>query len=201
MNNIVISGTSATGKSTLIDKLKNEYNTINEMDFNTDSIFSFFYKYAKKKEQYGRNLFISSMMVDKYIKHLSNKKNAIFDRWIIDYIVAAELRIKPKDSKFFDWFKLKFESMMETVKDSLPEYIILKTTYTEFKKRLLDRGRKDEVDGMLNDDTWYKNYHTKYNDVLSKYLIKYNIKYEIIDTTNKNENETFEKVKEIINKK
>ncbi|MCK5867499.1 MAG: deoxynucleoside kinase [Mycoplasmataceae bacterium] len=189
MKKIALSGTSGTGKSTLLKSYSTDFLTIKELKGDKSSICDFYYELSTKEDRHGTNLFISSLLAQRFIDDSSIGEDVIFDRWIIDYIVAAELRVKPYNLYFFDYLVSIFEDMMDKIKQ-YPEYIILKTSYPEFKKRILKRGRENEKESILNDETWYKNYHRSYNKVLIKYLKKFDIKYSIIDSTNLNKRET-----------
>ena len=183
MKRIVISGPSGTGKTTYLKSIASEINTYDELPLDKNSKIGKYYELAKRKNQRGKNLFIELMMDKKANEYLNIKKDTVFDRSIIDYIVAAELRVLPHDKKAFVNINNKFLKYMKDIEEIKPSYIILKTDFNEFKNRILTRGREDEVANMNNDDSWYRNYHSKYVDTLVWYLEKYKIEYAIIDTT------------------
>ena len=189
MRKIVLSGTSGAGKSTLIKSYKDDFSIVKELKNNKNSICDFYYELSLKEDRYGTNLFITSLMTQRFLDDSIVTEDTIFDRWIIDYIVAAELRIKPYNEEFFNYVLKIFEDMMTKIK-VLPQYIILKTSFPELKNRILKRGRVDERESISADEAWYKKYHKLYNDTLIKYLEKYNIEYIVIDSTKYSKEET-----------
>ena len=112
-------------------------------------------------------------------------------------MVGAELRLKELDPKYFRYIKELFEDLMKRV-STFPEYIIITTSFEEFKKRLITRGRRAEKETIIEDDSWYKKYHERYTDILISYLKKYSIKYTIIDNTNFSKEDTKKEVEKII---
>ena len=198
MKNIVISGPSASGKSTLINNLSKNNNVFNELDWNKDSELNKLYNEANMKIQSSKNEFLLKMMDDKFKKQNENPENAIFDRWIVDYFVAAVLRIKPNSLDFYNKFIEHYEERINTFKGEKPFYIIVKTSYEEFKKRILNRGRVHETNNITKDDSWYKNYHSNYVSILTKELDKRDIKYKVFDTTDNSAEKTYNQVDKFI---
>ncbi|MCK5867770.1 MAG: deoxynucleoside kinase [Mycoplasmataceae bacterium] len=199
-NIIVISGVSGVGKSTLANGYSAKHIVEKEIKFNENTLTNLFYKESIKKNQSATNMFLTSAMSEKYLITIKSDESVIFDRWIIDFIVGAELRIKESDPTHFKWFKNLFIEFMKEIKerDLKITYIILKINFTEFKKRILKRNRKNEVENILRNDTWYREYFEKYYDILIKYLDIHNISYYTIDTTNLNKSEVLSEAKHLL---
>ena len=202
MKFIILSGVSACGKTSIIEKLKmNGINTYEEIKSGRNLI-NHFYQISTTKDQNAKNIFLINNMIDKMNVMLSCKEFTVFDRGIVDYMVAAKLRIKPNDKKFYDFFEKEFINAMKIIQDSniVMEYIILNISFDTFKNRLIKRGREHEVNNLLNDDSWYKNYFNEYNKILEEILIDYKINYKYLDVDSLNENEAFVAIQKLIKK-
>ena len=195
----VISGVSGVGKTTLINNLSTIYNTKKEIKYD-NPLINFYYKETIKKDFVAKKLFITNVMIQKFITTSTLKEDTIFDRWIIDFIVEAELRIKGNDLKHFQWLKNIYTEIMKDIKhlDIVVSYIIIKPKFEEFKKRFIKRDRANEASYIKNNNNWYKNYFDNYYSLLQTYLDEAGIKFTILDTTENSEQETFKRVKKIV---
>ncbi|NQX83994.1 MAG: AAA family ATPase [Mycoplasmataceae bacterium] len=201
--NITISGVSAAGKTTIINSLSDKYNTFTEIK--SDSVISFWYEKSiqgKTTNHFAKMIMLASRL-SYCVNNLKSKKDSIHDRGLIDLLVANELRIKSRDRDFYDNFKKEIVSSLEEIKKDrniFQFYIVLEIEFDEFKKRILERGRKNEVNNIKRDDSWYRNYHKEYNKLTVKYLEEFNIPYKVINTTRFSKEETKESVLNLLNK-
>ena len=199
MKRIVISGVSGVGKSTLINNLSNEgFFTISEMIEGTVSHY-WWAQVSNKMDDYdyemSKKMMVGSRMIEAF-NNLKTSKTTIYDRSLIDVYVMLNLRYK-KYTDFYKWIMNKFNSLIEEAKQNniLPDkYIILKADFEVMSERIKTRGRADESNNIKSDDSWYRQYHESYNDLLISILEKHGIEKIIIDTTKLSAKEVLEKV-------
>lgn len=192
----VISGVSGAGKSTLINSIT-EYKKYNE--YMDDHHVKFWYEISERGEDTDHNakntmLFIRLSKVVNQIKQADDI--AVFDRGLIDLMIASELRIRPRDNKLHNWFVGLIEENL--LKNKPYMIIFLDLTWEEFKNRIKSRGRKLENKHLNSDDSWYKKYFDSYKPLFISLCHKYSINYKIIDVTDNQPTQTKEEVLRII---
>lgn len=192
----IITGLSGVGKSTLIKSI-NEFPTHNE--YMDDHHVTFWYKEAEKGESTdhnSKNVMLFTRLSKLVAQFDSQQETAIYDRGLIDLMVASELRIKPRDEELHNWFIKKIESVLLKNKPTLMIY--LDVNWEEFKARIYSRGRNSEVKHLNQDETWYRNYFNSYKDTFLKYANKYEISYKIVDVSNNNPEDTKKEILSLI---
>lgn len=200
--NITISGVSAAGKTTIINSLSDKYNVFTEIK--SASVVSFWYERSiqgKETNHFAKMMMLASRL-SYCFNNLKSNKVSIHDRGLIDLLVANDLRVENKDKKFYDNFKKEIVNSLEEInkdKDISQFYIVLEIEFDEFKKRILERGRKNEVNNIKRDDSWYRDYHSKYNNLTIKYLKEFSIPYKVINTTKFSKEETKESILNLLN--
>ena len=192
----VISGVSGAGKSTLINSIT-EYKKYNE--YMDDHHVKFWYEICERGEDTDHNAKNTMLFIrlSKVVHQIQNADDiAVFDRGLIDLVIASELRIKPRDPELHKWFVGLIE---ENLLKSKPHMVIfLDLTWEEFKNRIKSRGRELENKHLDSDDSWYKKYFDSYKPLFISLCEKYSVNYKVIDVTNNQPLQTKEEVLKII---
>ncbi|WP_027332847.1 deoxynucleoside kinase [Mycoplasmopsis gallinarum] len=209
---IGISGMISSGKSTLTEKLVNAYpKALMLEEFSEDNeVFNTFLKWLYEKEP-NLTIGFQSYVVENHTAKLSEiiqkfndmkldkEKDFIFlDRFSIEHYIFANVNLMPKGEKYLKGYDALFSHLI--TKDETPDLaIFLDMSFETFKKRLFSRGRKVEIDNWENNQEYFLKLFNLYKPLFLKQAEKYGLNYVIIDTDNLNEEEVFEKTKEIIN--
>lgn len=185
---IAVGGMIASGKSKLSEALSKELQIPivpefedNDIVFNT--MLDWLYTKVDNTEMLLQIYFIHNQLIqDRKIKKPFIVDRDLFERKIFaDINLDYDLETKEIYNHIFNLYVNKIQ------KPDL--YIILDVDWNNFYKRLLKRGRNQEIDNFDINKDYFKTLHKEYTNKLKELCIKYNVDYLIIDTNDKTEEE------------
>ncbi|AMD81088.1 deoxyguanosine kinase [Mycoplasmopsis canis UFG4] len=208
---IGISGMISSGKSTLTKKLHNHYKTslmLEEYEEN-NVVFNQFLEWLYEKQP-NLTMGFQTYVVENHTTKLNEiikkfkelnknfKEDHIFlDRFSIEHYIFANVNLRPKGESYLKGYDALFEHLI--TKEETPDLAIyLDMSYETFEKRLFERGRAVEIDNYQLNKSYFETLYNLYKELFEKQAKKYNLNYVIINTDNLNEEQVFEKAKEII---
>lgn len=200
----LITGMSGVGKTTLVEGLSHMgYKIMLEIGMN--EMVDFWYEQSTlggDTDHLAKNMFIMNKLARNYMFALKNNDTIIYDRFIFDDRVAMELRVKNRHPEEYKWMVEKYNSYVAQLKKlgKLPDYAVLLTItdFEVFKGRLLKRGREDEKNHILANESWYRTYFVQYNELITKYINEANIPLKILDVTKLEKDEVLKQVVEFL---
>ena len=125
-----------------------------------------------------------------YLKQKEYDGEFIVDRDIIEHWLFANENLKsmPEVSNMYNGL---FAAYMNGIKK--PDlYIILNISYDEFKKRLMKRGRKSEIDNFDANEEYFKNLLDTYVSKLMAQCTIYDIPYHVINVDYRDEDDVLD---------
>ncbi|EIE41634.1 deoxyguanosine kinase [Mycoplasmopsis canis UFG1] len=208
---IGISGMISSGKSTLTKKLHNHYKTslmLEEYEEN-NVVFNQFLEWLYEKQP-NLTMGFQTYVVENHTTKLNEiikkfkelnknfKEDHIFlDRFSIEHYIFANVNLRPKGESYLKGYDALFEHLI--TKEETPDLAIyLNMSYETFEKRLFERGRAVEIDNYQLNKSYFETLYNLYKELFEKQAKKYDLNYVIINTDNLNEEQVFEKAKEII---
>lgn len=196
---ISVGGMIASGKSTLVDRLGKALNLpIMEEFEKNDEVFNTLLRwlYEQKNDV--------EMLLQIYFIHnnwLSQKKyngDFIVDRDLVEHWLFAQHNLK-KMPTIMNMYNGVFHAYMnQIVKPDL--YIILDIDWINFEKRVMERGRQQEIDNFEKNKPYFKDLMSNYVTKVAAQCSVYDIPFVVIDTSGLTEDEVFIKAIEEIKK-
>ena len=185
---IAVGGMIASGKTTLTERLakKLDFKRVNEFEkddkvFNT--LLQWLYEGVEDVE----------MLLQVYFLHHSWKsqknilENSVVDREIIEHWLFAQTNLY-KFPEILNMYNGVFHAYMNS--HILPDlYIILDIDINTFRKRILERGRPQEVNNLEANMPYFKNLLKDYTKKLIAQCVLYDIKYKVIKVANLDKDE------------
>lgn len=196
-NTIIIGGTIAAGKSSLVGSLP--FKAVQELDPN-DELQKVLLEKMYEGDPIAKQVFQLDMMLsrfDKYKKLANSKEMHVFDRMIFEDKLFAYMLFGnvPNIWKYYEsiWEDKVNELISEIGKPLL--YILLEVNWENFKERIFLRNRKVEIENFEDNKTYFKKLLNIYISYVTDLLKKYEIPYLIVDTNNMDKIEVIEFVK------
>ncbi|CAC13725.1 DEOXYGUANOSINE KINASE (DGUO KINASE) (DGK) (DEOXYNUCLEOSIDE KINASE COMPLEX I F-COMPONENT) [Mycoplasmopsis pulmonis] len=208
---IGISGMISTGKSTLVESLKNTYPTsLHLVEFEEDDeVFNTFLRWFYEKKEnltIGFQSYIVENHSSKFEKilsifeneHLDPKKDFIFlDRFSVEHYIFAHVNLQSKAPYYLEAYDAMFDVIIRG--NEIPDHaIFLDCSFEVFKQRLFSRGRDVEINNWEKNKNYFEILHAVYKPLFIKLCTKYNIPYTIIETDKLSADQTLAKAKEIL---
>ncbi|QDY88312.1 deoxynucleoside kinase [Mycoplasma anserisalpingitidis] len=209
---IGISGMISSGKSTLTHKLVDFYAEhclfLNEYEHD-DEVFNTFLKWLyDRKNNIG--LGFQTYVVENHLARVDginyrfnllgmdqNNEFIFLDRFCLEHYIFALVNLKTSQQKVWLAYQKAFEVMVS--KEQLPELVIyLDIDFEIFKQRIMQRGRRVEINNFEINKEYFKELHATYKTMFLKLIEKYKLNCKIINTNNKNEEEVFNEAIKII---
>ena len=194
---IAIGGMIASGKSTLVDNLSKTLNIPAMKEFEEDdivfnTILNWLYSGVKDVEMLLQVYFLH--------KHWSSQKqyedDVIVDKHIIENLIFADEHLS---SELLELYTGVFKNYVEhTKKPDL--YIIIDIDWNTFSDRIHQRGRQQEIDNFVKNESYFKRLLSTYVSKLTSLCSAQNIPYYIIETSKLKEEETLRVALDIIDK-
>ncbi|ENY54146.1 Deoxyguanosine kinase [Metamycoplasma alkalescens 14918] len=206
---IGISGMIAAGKSSLAKKLNQHYPNsmiLHEFDDN-DEVFNTFLKWLYEKRPnltIGFQSYIIENHSDKFaniFKELQTKENKdrhlFLDRFSVEHYIFAKIILEQKNKKYLEAYNALFSKLI--TKEELPELVIfLNINFNTFKKRIFDRGRKEEIENWDLNFEYFKNLHENYYKMFKTLADRFQLNFKTIETDELSEEDVFKQVIKII---
>jgi deoxyadenosine/deoxycytidine kinase len=181
---LAVGGMIASGKSTLAKELSYHYHLPVIEEFTKDddvfhTLLGWLYEGKPNVEMLLQIYFIHNQ----WLKHREMGDNYIVDRDVIEHWIFAQVNLR-KYPEILNMYNGLYHAYMNSI--NLPElYIILGVSFDNFKQRVMERGRKEEIDNFEKNETYFKDLLTNYGELLRAQCVIYNIPYIIINTNGK----------------
>lgn len=194
---IAVGGMIASGKSSLVKKLAEEYNYVRYDEFDpNDDVFDTLLKWLYEGKE------DVEMLLQVYFlhKHWSGQKkisdNVIVDRHIIEHWLFAQRNLT-NHKEVLNMYNGLFHQYMNDIKH--PDlYIILDMDWDSFKERVMKRGRPAEIENFGRNEDYFKYLMDDYVRKLVAQCEVHDIKYVVIDTSEMDEEKVFDAACQII---
>ncbi|QBF34754.1 deoxynucleoside kinase [Mycoplasmopsis phocirhinis] len=208
---IGISGMIACGKSTLAKALTQHYtgSILLEEFAQDDEVFNTFLNWfyqQKPNINIGFQSYIIeslsvnfSQTIEKFKKsQLDWNKNHIFlDRFNLEHYIFAVLNLKHKPKKYLIAFDAMFQQLID--KNENPDLaIFIDIDFETFKHRIMQRGRKSEIDNYKINEQYFKELHALYKDLFVHLMHSFRVDYVVINANDKNQYQILGEAIEII---
>jgi len=197
-NLIVVGGTIAAGKSSLVEMLSNEFGWHAEPELRDgDKIQEF----ILKKLYEGNRIHLATVqyyfLTNRYKQYQDNSetgKLSILDRSVWEDWIFAKLLMKP-EPKSYEHYKELWRTTLEKILKrfgSPRAYIFLKVDWLNFKRRIFQRNRQTEVNNFTANQEYFENLLKEYTETFEDILKEWNIPTIVIDTVDKTKEEVFQ---------
>lgn len=183
-NIIVVGGTSAVGKSTLVESLG--LPKIDEHDLSDplqEAMLENTYSHTRIALEVIEFYFLERRK-DLYQKFSNTLVTHIFDRSIIETYIFAQYKLSEKSMKHFtDLFDAEVRDLFEEFgKPKL--YLILTCSWDAFYERIMKRARGQEVGNFAKNAEFWRLHVETYEKDSIRLMEQFGINYKVIDTTN-----------------
>jgi len=197
-NLIVVGGTIAAGKSSLVKKLSEHFgwHAVPELR-EGDKIQEF----ILKKLYEGNRIHLATVqyyfLTNRYKQYQDTSesgKMSILDRSVWEDWIFAKLLMKsePKSYKHYkELWRTTLEKLLKRF-GSPRAYIYLKVDWLNFKRRIFERNRQTEVNNFTANQEYFENLLREYTETFETILKEWNIPTIVIDTVNKTKTEVFQ---------
>jgi deoxyadenosine/deoxycytidine kinase len=181
---LAVGGMIASGKSTLASQLSYHYNLPLIEEFTkTDDVFPTLLKWLYEGKPNVEMLLQIYFIHNQWLKHKEMGEVYIVDRDVIEHWIFAQVNLR-KHPEILNMYNGLYHAYMNSIK--LPDlYIILGVDFDNFKKRIMERGRPEEINNFEQNETYFKDLLKNYAELLRAQCVIYNIPYIIINTNNK----------------
>ncbi|MCK5866801.1 MAG: deoxynucleoside kinase [Mycoplasmataceae bacterium] len=205
-NLIIIGGTIAAGKSTLIEGIAKRKGFISvpelrEGDIVQNIILEKLYEGTRIHAATIQSYFLSNRF-KQYRDSCSGLVTSILDRGLWEDWFFALLLMK-KEPKSYEHFKKLWKSTIINILDRFgypKAYIYTKVNWENFKDRIFNRGREAEIENFSSNKEYFKNLLNEYNDNFIDLLNDFGIIPIVIDTNELTKEEVADKASEELSK-
>lgn len=201
-NCIVVDGMSASGKTTLVNEIAKifGFHPIFELTNDKRDLTHILLEKMYRRNEVAEGVCQLHFLLDRFKKYRKNNgtflnKVKVFDRSIFADRLFAYTNLVTQPSVFSYYEKLWLDKVNELIYSiGLPKlYIILRIDWQTFKKRILKRNRKMEIENFAKNKDYFYFLLLIYEKYLVQICQAYSIPYVIIDAKKK----LSEKIKEI----
>ena len=197
-NLIVVGGTIAAGKSTLVQGISQRlgWNPVPELrpdDVVQEIILKKLYEGTRIHKATVQYYFILNRY-NQYKEESGGIVTSILDRGPWEDWFFALLLMKD-DPKSYEHYKKIWKKTMQKIvlEFGLPKaYIYTKLDWESFQNRIFLRGRESEIKNFSANKNYFKNLLDAYNQNFENLLQQWNIKPIVIDTTKLNKQQVLE---------
>jgi deoxyadenosine/deoxycytidine kinase len=196
---VAIGGMIASGKSTLVKQLAEEFQftRYDEYDKN-DDVFNTLLKWLYEGKP-DVEMLLQVYFLHKHWKgqnQLGANEDVILDRHIIEHWMFAQKNLKDNPEVLNMYNALYHQYMNDIQHPDL--YIILDMDWDSFKERIMKRGRDQEIENFGRNENYFKYLMDDYVRKLMAQCEIHDIKYVLLDTSGLTEEQVFEASCEII---
>jgi deoxyadenosine/deoxycytidine kinase len=190
---LAVGGMIASGKSTLASQLSYHYHLPLIEEFTKDDeVFPMLLKWLYEGKPNVEMLLQIYFIHNQWLKHKEMGEVYIVDRDVIEHWIFAQVNLR-KHPEVLNMYNGLYHAYMNSIK--LPDlYVILGVNFDNFKKRIMERGRKEEIENFEKNETYFKDLLANYAELLRAQCVIYNIPYIIINTNGKTTKEITEEV-------
>lgn len=187
-NVVIVGGTIAAGKSTLVEGLSKHYGwfavpELRDGDEIQEIILKKLYEGGRIHLATVQYYFITNRF-KQYQENSNGLVTGILDRGIWEDWIFAKLLMKP-EPKSYEHYKKLWEKTVERILDEFgapKAYIYLKVDWETFRTRIYDRNREAEINNFSRNEEYFRELLAEYNNNFVSLLKKWNVNVIEIDT-------------------
>ena len=190
MMKISVGGMIASGKSTLVKRLGSALHLPVMEEFEKDDeVFNTLLKWLYEKKDNVEMLLQIYFIHNHWLNQQKYEGNFIVDRDLIEHWLFAHHNLKHMPT-IMNMYNGVFHSYMNQIKH--PDiYIILDIDWEHFEKRVMQRGRSQEIENFENNKTYFQSLIGDYTKKIVAQCAVYNVHHVVIDTNGKSEDQVF----------
>ena len=188
-NAIAIGGMIGAGKSTLSRALGQKLEAsvvyeLNENDELQNLLLKKLYE-GDKTSAIAFQVYFFCSRFDNYCNGVNNNRISVFDRTIFEDRLFAHQNMTSDPIMFGFYDSMWHDKTKELIYSvGVPKlYIILDIKWEDFKKRLVERGRKSETDNFDQNEPYFRSVHRIYTEYLVNVCQVYGINHIVLDAT------------------
>jgi deoxyadenosine/deoxycytidine kinase len=194
---LAVGGMIASGKSTLTQEMARYFEMPLLEEFNKDDevfnkLLTWLYEGKPNVEMLLQIYFIN--------QHWASQKalghHIIVDRHIIEHWIFAQVNLK-KHPEILNMYNGLYHQYMNSI-DHPDLYIILEMNWETFKKRIMKRGREQEIENFGRNKEYFKQLFENYTDKLISQCIIYDIPFYVLDTDDLSEEQVADAAIQVI---
>ena len=201
-NLIIIGGTIAAGKSSLVEGLAKSHGffpvpELREGDEIQDIILKKLYEGNRIHLATIQQYFLTNR-VKQYEEHADALVTSILDRGIWEDWIFAKLLMKD-ELKSYEHYKVLWKAMLSELVEKYGKpkaYIFLKVDWETFKERIYERNRSAEVSNFSKNEEYFRDLLKEYNDNFVNILKEWDLRVIEIDTVQINKEQVLKTVEE-----
>ena len=196
---ISVGGMIASGKSTLVKRLGEalELPVMEEFE-RDDEVFNTLLRWLYEQKNNVEMLLQIYFIHNHWLNQVKYDGSFIVDRDLVEHWLFAQHNLK-KMPTIMNMYNGVFHAYMNQVKK--PDlYIVLDVGWEHFKKRVLERGREQEIENFAKNEAYFKDLISDYTTKVVAQCSVYDIPYVVINTNGMTEDEVFNSAMAEINK-
>ncbi len=196
---ISVGGMIASGKSTLVERLGKELKLPVMEEFERDDeVFNTLLKWLYEQKNDVEMLLQIYFIHNNWLSQKKYEGDFVVDRDLVEHWLFAQHNLKNMPT-IMNMYNGVFHAYMNQIKK--PDlYIILDIDWENFERRVMERGRQQEIDNFDKNKPYFKDLMSNYVTKVAAQCAVYDIPYVIIDTSGLTEDEVFDKAVLAINK-
>jgi len=196
---ISVGGMIASGKSTLVKRLGEalELPVMEEFE-RDDEVFNTLLRWLYEQKNNVEMLLQIYFIHNHWLNQVKYDGSFIVDRDLVEHWLFAQHNLK-KMPTIMNMYNGVFHAYMNQVKK--PDlYIVLDVGWEHFKKRVMERGREQEIENFAKNEAYFKDLISDYTTKVVAQCSVYDIPYVVINTNDMTEDEVFNRAMEEIRK-
>ena len=196
---ISVGGMIASGKSTLVKRLGEalELPVMEEFE-RDDEVFNTLLRWLYEQKNNVEMLLQIYFIHNHWLNQVKYDGSFIVDRDLVEHWLFAQHNLK-KMPTIMNMYNGVFHAYMNQVKK--PDlYIVLDVGWEHFKKRVMERGREQEIENFAKNEAYFKDLISDYTTKVVAQCSVYDIPYVVINTNGMTEDEVFNRAMEEIRK-
>lgn len=196
---ISVGGMIASGKSTLVKRLGEalELPVMEEFE-KDDEVFNTLLGWLYEQKDNVEMLLQIYFIHNHWLNQKKYDSNFIVDRDLIEHWLFAQHNLQSMPT-IMNMYNGVFHAYMNQIKKA-DLYIILDVDWSNFKERVLSRGREQEIENFDKNEAYFKSLISDYVPKVEAQCRVYDVPYVILNTSGKSEDEVFELALAEINK-
>jgi len=196
---ISVGGMIASPISTLVKRLGEalELPVMEEFERN-DEVFNTLLKWLYEQKSNVEMLLQIYFIHNHWLNQVKYEGSFIVDRDLVEHWLFAQHNLKSMPT-IMNMYNGVFHAYMNQVKK--PDlYLILDVDWKNFEKRIMERGREQEIENFEKNREYFKQLMSDYTTKVVAQCAVYDIPYVVINTNNISEDEVFKKAIQEIKK-
>ncbi len=196
---ISVGGMIASGKSTLVKRLGEalELPVMEEFE-RDDEVFNTLLRWLYEQKNNVEMLLQIYFIHNHWLNQVKYDGSFIVDRDLVEHWLFAQHNLK-KMPTIMNMYNGVFHAYMNQVKK--PDlYIVLDVGWEHFKKRVMERGREQEIENFAKNEAYFKDLISDYTTKVVAQCAVYDIPYVVINTNGMTEDEVFNRAMEEVKK-